>query len=361
MRGSLVCSVVLHAGLLGWALFTIQTQRELRVPEPEPIAVDLVTQSELTKLRQGARAAKQLEAEAKQNVKAEVAKKEAPKPAPVAAAPPPPAPKEEPKPEPKNDPVAEKLAAVPPPPQAAPPPLPAPPVPAPEEQKQLEDMLKEQERQREEQRKAEEARAEEQKRIEEQQKREEERRQAELKKQREEAARKAAEIKKKREDEKKRKEAEAKKKEFDANKIAALLNKTPDKAPPPSASEPAEQPTKNKGPVLGAPEGRDKQLSASEMAILAQIIRSCVQAKWNVLGGGVGAQQTVVKLRLRFNQDGTLASAPVIMNPQTTTSFLAVSDSAIRAVQACEPYSLPPAKYEIWKDIVLNFDPRDMF
>jgi hypothetical protein len=30
-------------------------------------------------------------------------------------------------------------------------------------------------------------------------------------------------------------------------------------------------------------------------------------------------------------------------------------------VQACEPYSLPPAKYEFWKDIVLNFDPRDMF
>ena len=36
-------------------------------------------------------------------------------------------------------------------------------------------------------------------------------------------------------------------------------------------------------------------------------------------------------------------------------------DSALRAVQACEPYSLPPAKYEFWKDIVLNFDPRDMF
>ena len=37
------------------------------------------------------------------------------------------------------------------------------------------------------------------------------------------------------------------------------------------------------------------------------------------------------------------------------------SPVAIRAAQACEPYSLPPAKYEIWKDIVLNFDPRDMF
>ena len=79
------------------------------------------------------------------------------------------------------------------------------------------------------------------------------------------------------------------------------------------------------------------------------------------MGGGEGAQQTIVKLRLRFNPDGTLAGAPVVMNPQSTPTFLAVSDSAIRAVQACEPYPLPAAKYEVWKDIVLNFDPRDMF
>ena len=55
MQFGLVISVILHAAILGWAFITIQSQRELRMPEPEPIAVDLVTQSELTKLRQGAR------------------------------------------------------------------------------------------------------------------------------------------------------------------------------------------------------------------------------------------------------------------------------------------------------------------
>ena len=53
MRGGLATSIALHAAILGWALFTIQAQRELRVPEPEPIAVDLVNASDLTKLRQG--------------------------------------------------------------------------------------------------------------------------------------------------------------------------------------------------------------------------------------------------------------------------------------------------------------------
>jgi hypothetical protein len=64
---------------------------------------------------------------------------------------------------------------------------------------------------------------------------------------------------------------------------------------------------------------------------------------------------------MRFNPDGTLAEAPEVMNPQSTVYFLAVSYSAIRAVQSCEPYQLPPNSYEVWKDIIINFDPRDMF
>ncbi len=353
MRGGLVTSVMLHAAILGWALFTIQSRPELRVAEPEPIAVDLVNASELTRLRQGVRTAKQMEAEAKETPKAEPAKKEAPKPTPAAAAPPPPP---EPPPPPKEEPKKEEPKKEEPPKEVAMAPPPPSPVPAPEEQKKLDDMLKEQERKAEEEKKLEE-----QKKADEQKRLEEERKQAELRKQQEEAKKKReAEIKKKKEEEKKRKEAEAKKK-FDAEKISALLNKMPDKGAP-RPSVPLDEQAKNvKGPRLGAPEGRDKQLSASEIAILAQIIRSCVQSKWNVMGGGEGAQQTIVKLRLRFNADGTLATAPVVMNPQSTPNFLAVSDSAIRAAEACQPYPLPAAKYEVWKDIVLNFDPRDMF
>jgi colicin import membrane protein len=393
----LIISLCLHAALLGWAVLNIQTLAPLSVAEPEPVAIDLVTPGEVTKLRLGSRTAKQLQAQPKESPRPDVAKKEAPKPTPVATAPPPPAPeppapaKEEPKPEPPKaepppkveppkpepvkEPPAEKLAALPPEPAAVPP------APALEEQKRLDELLKEQQRQAEEQqKKLEEERRqveEEKKKLEEEKKRleeetkkaeekrrqeEEERRQAEhLKKQEEEKRRKEAELKKKREEEKRRKEAEAKKK-FDAEKISALLNKMPDKgAPRPSVPLDEQAKTLNKGPVLGAPEGRDQQLSASELAILAQIIKSCVQSKWNVLGGGESAQNTQVKLRLRFNPDGRLASEPQIMNPQNTPYFLAVRDSALRAVQACEPYSLPPAKYEFWKDIVLNFDPRDMF
>ena len=60
-------------------------------------------------------------------------------------------------------------------------------------------------------------------------------------------------------------------------------------------------------------------------------------------------------------QDGRLAGPPVVMNPQNTPYFLAASESAIRAVQACDPYPLPASKYDAWKDMVLNLDPRDMY
>jgi colicin import membrane protein len=341
LRGGLATSVVLHAAILGWALITIPSQRELRVAEPEPIAVDLVSISEHTRLRQGVRTAKQLEAQPKES-KAEPARKEAPKPTPAATAPPPPPPEPDP-PAPKEEP--KEVAAVPPPPPAPA----APPVPSPEDQKKFEEMLKEQQ-QAEERRKAEE-----QKRLE-----EEQRRQAELKKKQEEARKRAAELKKKREEEKKRKEAEAKKKQFDADKISALLNKMPDKGAP-TPSVPLDQQAKAKGPVLGAPEGRDKQLSASELAVLKQIIRSCVGPKWNVFGGGEEAQNTVVKIRVIFHPDGRLAAAPQVVNPQNTPFFLASAESALRAVQACEPYPLPPDKYSVWRDTILTLNPRDMF
>jgi len=37
-----------------------------------------------------------------------------------------------------------------------------------------------------------------------------------------------------------------------------------------------------------------------------------------------------------------------------------LSDKAIEAVLACEPFKLPREQHEMWKDIVLKFDPREL-
>ncbi len=50
------------------------------------------------------------------------------------------------------------------------------------------------------------------------------------------------------------------------------------------------------------------------------------------------------------------------MNPQITPSFSIVCRRASPGGgRLAQPFHLPPDKYAVWKDIVLNFDPRDMF
>jgi outer membrane biosynthesis protein TonB len=94
-----------------------------------------------------------------------------------------------------------------------------------------------------------------------------------------------AEQRRKKKEEESKRQPEAKKWEFDASHIAALLNKTPDKGAPAQPADPSEQPLKTKGPQLGSPEGRDRQPSVSELAVLRQIIGTCVKSRWNVLAG----------------------------------------------------------------------------
>ncbi|MBO0766056.1 MAG: hypothetical protein J2P50_15915, partial [Hyphomicrobiaceae bacterium] len=79
MQVALAISVLLHLAILGGALFSLHARQELRVAEPDPVAVGMISPGEATKVRQGVRTAKLLEAEAKESPKGEIAKKEAPR------------------------------------------------------------------------------------------------------------------------------------------------------------------------------------------------------------------------------------------------------------------------------------------
>lgn len=370
MNVGLIISVFLHLAILVCTLFAFQTQRQLLAPTLEPVAVGMITPSEATKVRQGTPTAKQPETEAKETPKGEVAKKEAPKARPVAAAPPPPppeppAPKKEQK---QDDPVAKKLAEAPA--------LPTPPPPPPEEKKtpdaaqpeklkadehRAADALRQakEARRMEEQKRAEEQkRVEEQKRAEERRLLEEQRRQAELKRKENEKKRREAAAKRKRDEDKKRLEAEAAaKSKFDADRIAALLNKVPDKsAPRPSA--PPNEPTKAKGPALGAPDGRDKELSASEEAMLKATIGTTLKPCLLSPSGGGGTDMPSVTLRWRLRPDGSLDGEPMVVEAsRRDLKFQLVAEAAIRAVRGCAPFPLPPDKYHVWKTITWVFDP----
>ena len=112
--------------------------------------------------------------------------------------------------------------------------------------------------------------------------------------------------------------------------------------------------------IMPAAYAQDKKRtqSPSEVANVVRVIRSCVQAKWHLPERTADSQ--VVKLRLKFKPDGTLAAPAQVVNPDGSADFIAVAHSAIRAIVACEPYAFSPNTYELWKDIILTFDARDM-
>jgi colicin import membrane protein len=111
-------------------------------------------------------------------------------------------------------------------------------------------------------------------------------------------------------------------------------------------------------PALGSPIGTAAALSQNEIDALRARLRDC----WTVPAGLADARDLVVTVRIQFNKDGSLSADPRLMNQGSHPAFQAASESALRAVRRCAPYTfMPPAKYEGWKDIIVDFDPRDMF
>ena len=146
-----------------------------------------------------------------------------------------------------------------------------------------------------------------------------------------------------------------KKRDFNADRIAALLNKIPDVADEAKPVAPDEGMPPKK--VKGQSNGSEMTMSVNEIDALRARIAQC----WSPPPGGLGADQIVIKLRLKLNEDGTLVGYPTVANSDSSPFFQAAADSAVRAVFQCQPYELPGDKYALWRDMILNFDPSDMY
>lgn len=100
---------------------------------------------------------------------------------------------------------------------------------------------------------------------------------------------------------------------------------------------------------------------ANAAATLAQAIRGQIVPCWNP-PQGMSAAATVT-LRLRLQTNGTLAAQPEITGRTGSgeaSARRAFDDSAVRAVLRCVPLVLPTDLYAQWRDVELNFDPKDL-
>lgn len=154
-----------------------------------------------------------------------------------------------------------------------------------------------------------------------------------------------------------RAEAERKKKleqqpKFDASQIAALLDK---RNPQRLASTGREV---NNSPSLGAPSALGMRIAQSEL----DAMRARLMQLWSPPAGVQNPQDLVVRVRIRLGRDGRLDGQPTVVGGARGPMSDVARESAMRAIYRGQPYDmLTPANYDIWKEVEITFDPREMF
>lgn len=99
-------------------------------------------------------------------------------------------------------------------------------------------------------------------------------------------------------------------------------------------------------------------VTASEIEGVRNRIRPC----WNS-PGGMRDQGMIISLVVQMNQDGTPVKAEFrdAGRYNNDPAYRAAADAAHRALMnpRCQPWPLSPEKYNSWRTITFNFDPRD--
>jgi len=102
-------------------------------------------------------------------------------------------------------------------------------------------------------------------------------------------------------------------------------------------------------------------LTISEIDMLRRQLERC----WNIPIGARDAQNLVIDIHLVVNPDRSVRRAEIVDQKRYHSDgfFRAAAESALRALYHpdCTPLALPERKYDTWKEIVVTFDPRNMF
>ena len=151
------------------------------------------------------------------------------------------------------------------------------------------------------------------------------------------------------------------------DRIALLLDKS--KKTPPSPSPQATRPQARAapaGPQATAGGREERQLTIREIDAIRLIIQRQIENCWDVPAGARDAANLAVKVSFSLRPDGSLSRPPEVENdPRAEAAggpfYRAAAESARRAVLKCTPLAgLPPDSYEYWRDVTLNFNPREI-
>ena len=111
--------------------------------------------------------------------------------------------------------------------------------------------------------------------------------------------------------------------------------------------------------------GDSTRVTLSERDALVHAIKRQLEPCWNLPAGAKDAKSMVIGIAVKVDPNGKVRSASIRNRARMLSDpfFRASAESALRAVlnPKCSPFKLPPDKYAIWRNLNINFDPRDMF
>jgi len=118
----------------------------------------------------------------------------------------------------------------------------------------------------------------------------------------------------------------------------------------------SKQPTPVAQAAQQAPIGEKMTMSEEDA------LRSQLEQCWDVPIGAKDVENMSVDIFMVINPDRTLREAHIVDTSRynSDTVFQALADSALRAVQRCSPFDVPPDKYNTWNTTTVTFNPKDM-
>jgi hypothetical protein len=150
-------------------------------------------------------------------------------------------------------------------------------------------------------------------------------------------------------------------KKYDPGQFETLLKNLAAQPTIPSPDAPPQRPRIASATPSSQPRAPlGSQITASEVDLVREQIARC----WNVPAGARDAKDLVVEIRVVVEPDGNVRQATIVDQARVGGDpfFRAAAESARRAFfnPLCRPLHLPPDKYAIWKDLVVDFSPKDI-
>jgi len=140
---------------------------------------------------------------------------------------------------------------------------------------------------------------------------------------------------------------------FDTNSIAALIDK--------SIEDQAET-TKKLDKVT---QSQDSSMNLSGLSLSEEdALKAQIFGCWSIPLGLPYNENLLVRIKLKLKPDGSVIKTEILdharMNKPGQAFYKVLAESALRAIQLCQPLRVPTTGYDRWKDLQLNFDAREM-